>query len=51
VLIAIFAVQMKKKFERAVQTFAASLSHFGVSFCRLVARFLPPYGKCFAALC
>jgi hypothetical protein len=63
-LIAIFAVQMlffwcavqifwcagKNIFERAVQTFAASLPPFSVSFCYLMTQVLPPYGASFAAL-
>jgi len=63
VLIAILAVQMiffcvqytffgvqEKKFERPVQTFAASLPPFSVSFCRLMVRVLPYDGASFGAL-
>jgi len=39
-----FGVQ-EKFFERAVQTIAASLPPFGVSFCRLLVPVLPPYVK------
>jgi len=45
-----FLVCRKKNFESAVQTFAASLPPFGVSFCNLMARVLPPYGVSFASL-
>jgi len=41
---------LEKKFERAIQTFAASLPPFGVSFCCLMGRVLSPYGTSFAAL-
>jgi len=39
----------KNFFECAVQTFAASLPPFGVSFYLLMVRVLPPYGESFAA--
>jgi hypothetical protein len=42
-----FFCALEKNFERAVQTFAA----LWCEFCRLMARVLPPYGLCFAALC
>jgi len=45
----IFGVQ-EIFFELAVQTFAASLPPFGVSFCRLMAQVLLPYGASYAAL-
>ncbi len=44
-----FLVCRKKKFEHTVQTFAVSLSPFGVSFCHLMGRVLSPYGVSSAA--
>jgi len=44
-----FGVQ-EKNFEHAVQTFAASLPSFGVSFCHLMAQVLLPYGVSFVTL-
>jgi len=41
----------EKKIECAVQTFAASLPPFGISFYRLMARVLPPFGISFALFC